>query len=54
MNDRLRLLAERIEAAKKAILALETYMAQVRDVIDQTQQAIAEAEALVAACDSHE
>ena len=48
MNDRLQLLAERIEAAKKAVLALESYMAQMREVIAQTQKAIEEAEALLA------
>ena len=48
MNERLQQLADRIESAKKAVLALETYMAQVREAIDQTQKAIQEAEALVA------
>jgi acetate kinase len=48
MNDQFRQLAERIEAAKKAVLALETYMAQVREAIAQMQAVIAEAEALVA------
>lgn len=49
MNDRLQQLAEQIEAAKKMVLALETYMAQVREAIAQTQKAIEEAEALVTA-----
>ena len=49
MNDRFQQLAEQILAAKKAVLALESYMAQVREAIAQTQKAIEEAEALVAA-----
>ena len=49
MNERLQQLADRIESAKKAVLALETYMAQVREAIAVTQKAIQEAEALVAA-----
>lgn len=49
MNERLQQLAEQIESAKKAVLALESYMAQVREAIAQTQKAIVEAEALVAA-----
>ena len=47
MNERLQQLADRIESAKKAILALEVYMAQVREAIAQTQKAIREAEAVV-------
>jgi uncharacterized protein YbaP (TraB family) len=49
MNNRFQQLAQRVEAAKKAVLALESYMAQVREAIALTQKAIEEAEALVAA-----
>jgi acetate kinase len=49
MNDQFRQLAERIEAAKKAVLALENYMAQVREVIAQMRVVITEAEAVMAA-----
>jgi len=54
MNDRLKQLAVQIEAAKKAVLALESYIAQVREAIAQTQKAIEEAEALVATGDGLE
>jgi hypothetical protein len=54
MNERLQQLADRIDSAKKAVLALETYMAQVREAIAQTQKAIAEAEALVGTGDARE
>ena len=49
MNDQFRQLAERIEAAKKAVLALENYLAQVREAIAQMRGVIAEAEGLIAA-----
>lgn len=49
MNERLQQLAQQIETAKKMVLALESYMAQIREAIAQTQKAIAEAEALVTA-----
>ena len=49
MNERLQQLSDRIESAKKAVLALESYMAQVKEAIALTQKAIADAEALVAA-----
>jgi hypothetical protein len=54
MNEQLRQLAEHVEAARKAVLAMESYLAQVRNVVDQLRQAIAEAEVLVAAGDARE
>jgi hypothetical protein len=49
MNDQLHRLTERIEAARKAVLAMESYIAQVKEVIEHLRQTISEAEALVAA-----
>jgi prefoldin subunit 5 len=54
MNDRFQQLAQQIEAAKKAVLALESFIAQVREAIALTQKAIEEAEALVAAGETAE
>ena len=41
-------LAERLAAARKSLLALEACMAQLRELIEVTRQAVAEAEGAMA------
>ena len=49
MTDHVRQLTDQIEAARKAVLAMESYIAQVKDMVEHLRQSIAQAEALVVA-----